>query len=71
MPKCRICLDLLRQAAELSLRAQALDEQVEKSYKVSRGCAMPAQAILHCYDADLRLWQKHVADHLAGSAAHV
>ena len=64
MPKCPTCIDLLRHALDLSNRAKALDQQVDKSLKISRGCATPALAILHRYDADLERWQKHVADHL-------
>ena len=65
MPRCSICLALLRQALELSHRAQAIDGQAVLSVKAARGCATPALAILNRYDADLEGWQKRVADHLA------
>jgi len=71
MPKCPTCLDLLRKGLDLSQRAQQLDEQVARSTKASRGCATPALAILHRYDADLDGWQKHVADHLADPSHQV
>lgn len=61
---CPECIALLIVADRLARRARNLDEHVERSRKVSRGCATPALAILNNYDRDLEAWQRHVSAHL-------